>query len=211
MWGLAEQVVGHLDEIICGAWVVNGEVKELNAAIHEFLRRILADFIGIHFVSPGNVDAAVCIVAGFLVVTAAVRGKPAASIEPRPGFGILSKFETGVEIFIVGHCNHCAFRWRWKINADSLSNALVASLSNHIFVGLAEHGEVNGIAGNFHLDVLHGGAIGEVGGGENGGSDEGDGGEDFQNRFHGDASFLGWKMGIKIAPQQVAGRFWNNI
>ena len=106
MWGLAEQVVGHLDEIICGAWIINGEVKKLNAAIHEFLRRILADFIGIHFVSPGDVNAAVCIVSGFLVVTAAVRGKPAASIEPRPGFGILGKLETGVEVFIVGHCNH---------------------------------------------------------------------------------------------------------
>lgn len=75
-----------------------------------------------------------------------------------------------------------------------------SSLSNHIFVGLTEHGEVNGIAGNFHLDVLHRGAVGEVGGGENGCGDEGDGGEDFQNRFHDGASFLGWKMGIKIAP-----------
>lgn len=66
------------------------------------------------------------------------------------------------------------------------------SLSNHIFVGLAEHGEVNGITGNFHLDVLHGGAVGEVGGGENGGSDEGDGGDGADNGlFHGWVSFLG--------------------
>lgn len=87
-----------------------------------------------------------------------------------------------------------------------------SSLSNHIFVGLAEHGEVNGIAGNFHLDVLHRGAVGEVGGGENGGSDEGEGhGNADDGLFHGGASFLGWKMGIKIAPQQVTGRFWNNI
>ena len=86
-----------------------------------------------------------------------------------------------------------------------------SSLSNHIFVGLAEHSEVNGIAGNFHLDILHRGAVGEVGCGENGCGDEGNGGEDFQNRFHDGASFLGWKMGIKIASQQVAGRFWNNI
>lgn len=76
-----------------------------------------------------------------------------------------------------------------------------SSLSNHIFVGLAEHSEVNSIAGNFYLNVLHRGAVGEVGGGENGGSDDGDGGEDFQNRFHGVASFLEWEMGIKIAPQ----------
>lgn len=76
-----------------------------------------------------------------------------------------------------------------------------SSLSNHIFVGLAEHGQVNGITGNFHLNVLHGGAIGKVGGGENGCSDEGNGGEDFQNRFHGVVSFLEWEMGIKIAPQ----------
>lgn len=87
----------------------------------------------------------------------------------------------------------------------------MTSLSNHIFIGLAKYGEVNGIAGNFHLNVLHGGAVGEVGGGENAGGDEGDGGEDFQNRFHDGASFLGWKIGIKIAPQQVTGRFWNNI
>ena len=80
------------------------------------------------------------------------------------------------------------------------------SLSNHIFVGLAEHGQVNGIAGNFHLDILHGGAVGEVRGGENCGSDDGEGGEDFQNRFHGVASFLEWEMGIKIAPQLGAGR-----
>lgn len=73
------------------------------------------------------------------------------------------------------------------------------SFSNHIFIGLAEHCQVNGITGNFHLNVLHGGAIGEVGGGENGGGDEGDGGEDFQNRFHGGLPFFG-KMGIKIAP-----------
>lgn len=79
---LGEQVVGHLDEIICGAGVINGELKELNTAVHEFLRGILADFIGIHFISPGDVDAAVCIVAGLLIVTAAVRGEPAASIKP---------------------------------------------------------------------------------------------------------------------------------
>ena len=86
------------------------------------------------------------------------------------------------------------------------------SLSNYIFIGLAEHGEVNGIAGNFHLDVLHRGAVGEVGGGENGGCDDGEGGDGADDGlFHGGASFLGWKIGIKIAPQQVAGRFWNNI
>lgn len=67
------------------------------------------------------------------------------------------------------------------------------SLSNHIFIGLAEHGQVNGIAGNFHLNVLHGGAVGEVGGGENGGSDEGEGEKDFQNRFHGGLPFLDGK------------------
>ncbi len=276
---LAEQVVGHLDEIICGAGVVQCEVKEFNAAIHEFLRSAFADFIGIHFVSPCDIDAAVCIVAGLLIVTAAVRGEPAAFIEPRPVFGILGKLETGVEVFAVFHCeslclsfsNRATFaisiaqQW-WKINADSESmqdfsagdiGQVVAhevgmplcdvpdrcqdtfpdvrmpaadfieqgvgfcvghrdgeaglgdfgivfhldgdedvlklihssSLSNHIFVGLAEHGEVNGITGNFHLNVLHGGAVGQVGGGENGGSDEGEGGEDFQNRFHGGLSF----------------------
>lgn len=67
-----------------------------------------------------------------------------------------------------------------------------SSLSNHIFVGLAEHGEINGIAGNFHLDVLHRGAVGEVGCGENGGSDEGEGGDSTDDGlFHGGASFLG--------------------
>lgn len=87
-----------------------------------------------------------------------------------------------------------------------------SSLSNHIFVGLTEHSEVNGIAGNFHLDILHCSAVGEVGGSENGGSDEGEGGDSTDDGlFHGGISFPGWKMGIKIAPQQVAGRFWNNI
>lgn len=67
-----------------------------------------------------------------------------------------------------------------------------SSLSNHIFVGLAEHSEVNGIAGNFHLDILHRGAVGEVGSGENGGSDEGEGGDSTDDGlFHGGASFLG--------------------
>lgn len=80
--GLAKQVVGHLDEIICGAGIINGELKKLNAAIHKFLRSVLADLIGIHFISPGDVDAAVCIVAGLFIVTSAVRGEPAASIEP---------------------------------------------------------------------------------------------------------------------------------
>ena len=64
------------------------------------------------------------------------------------------------------------------------------SLSNHIFIGL-EHGQVNGIAGNFHLDVLHRGTVGEVGGGEDGGSDEGEGGDGADDGlFHGVASFL---------------------
>lgn len=74
-----------------------------------------------------------------------------------------------------------------------------SSLSNHIFVGLAEHGEVNGIAGNFHLNVLHGGAVGKVGGGENGGSDEGDGGDGADDGlFHGGGSFL--EIKIKSIP-----------
>ena len=103
---LGEQVVGHLDEIICGAGVVQCHVEELNTAVHEFLRGILADFIRTHFVGPGDVDAAVCIVAGLLIVTAAVRGEPAAPIELRSVFGILGKLETGIEIFIVYHYNH---------------------------------------------------------------------------------------------------------
>ena len=69
------------------------------------------------------------------------------------------------------------------------------SLSNHIFIGLAEHSEVNGIAGNFHMDVLHGGAVGEVGGGEHGRGDEGDGGECTDDGlFHGVVSFLEIKI-----------------
>lgn len=105
-FGSAKQVVSHLDEIICGAGIINGELKKTGAAIHEFLRGVLADFIGIHSISPGDVDAAVCIVAGFLIVTAAVRGEPAASIKPRPVFGVLGKLETGIEVFVVFHYNH---------------------------------------------------------------------------------------------------------
>lgn len=50
---------------ICGDAGIAPEddVEELNTAVHELLRGILADFIGIHFISPGDVDAAVCIVA----------------------------------------------------------------------------------------------------------------------------------------------------
>lgn len=72
-----------------------------------------------------------------------------------------------------------------------------SSLSNHIFVGLAEHGEVNGIAGNFNLDILHRGTVGEVGGGENGGSDEGEGqGNADDGLFHSGASFLEIKINL---------------
>ena len=77
------------------------------------------------------------------------------------------------------------------------------SLSNHIFVGLAEHGQGQGVSGGavLGLDVLHRGAVGQVGGSEDGGGDEGDGqGNADDGLFHGGGSFLGWKMGIKIAP-----------
>lgn len=67
-FGSAKQVVSHLDEIICGAGIVQCHVEEFNTAVHEFLRGILADFIGIHFISPGDVDTAVCIVAGLLSI-----------------------------------------------------------------------------------------------------------------------------------------------
>ena len=109
--------------------------------------------------------------------------------------------------FFVGHRDGEAslgvFRIVLHLDGDEDFAELIhgSSLSNHIFVGLAEHGEVNGIAGNFHLDVLHRGAVGEVGGGENGGSDEGEGGYNADDGlFHSGTSFLGWKMGIKIAP-----------
>lgn len=98
--------------------------------------------------------------------------------------------------FCFGHrdCEAClgGFGIVFHLDGDEDFLKLIhgSSLSNHIFVGLAEHGEVNGVAGNFHLNVLHGGAVGEVGGGENGGSDEGDGEKDFQNRFHGGLPFL---------------------
>ena len=66
------------------------------------------------------------------------------------------------------------------------------SLSNHIFVSLAEHGEGQGVGGGavLWLDVLHRGAVGQIGGGEDGGGDDGEGGEDFQNRFHGGLPFF---------------------
>ncbi len=56
-------------------------------------------------------------------------------------------------------------------------------------IALAPDGQGDGVAGVFRADVLHGGAVGEVGGGENGCGNEDDGGEDFQNRFHGGLSF----------------------
>ena len=106
--------------------------------------------------------------------------------------------------FCVGHRGGEACLGDFKIvfhldgDEDVLKLIHGSSLSNRIFVGLAEHGEVNGIAGNFHLNVLHGGAIGEVGGGENGGSDEGEGGDGTDDGlFHGGASFLEIKINFK--------------
>ena len=66
----------------------------------------------------------------------------------------------------------------------------LCSLLDGVGIALTPDGQGDGVAGDFRSDVLHGGTVCEVGGGENGGSDEGDGGEDFQNRFHGGLPFL---------------------
>ena len=65
----------------------------------------------------------------------------------------------------------------------------MCGLLEGVGVALAPDGQGDGVAGDFRTDVLHCGAVGEVGGGENGRGNEGDGGEDFQNRFHGGLSF----------------------
>lgn len=76
-----------------------------------------------------------------------------------------------------------------------------SSLSNHIFVGLAEYGQGQGIGGGdvLGLDVLHGGAVGEIGGGDDGGGDDDDcQGNADDGLFHGGGSFL--EIKIKSIP-----------
>lgn len=63
-----------------------------------------------------------------------------------------------------------------------------------VFVGLAPDGQGQGVGGGavLWLDIFHRGAVGEVRGGENGGSDEGDGqGNADDGLFHSGTSFLG--------------------
>ncbi len=68
-----------------------------------------------------------------------------------------------------------------------------------VFVGLAPDGQGQGVGGGvvLGLDIFHRGAVGEVGGGENGGSDDGDGGDGADDGlFHGGASFLEIKINL---------------
>lgn len=123
---------------------------------------------------------------------------------PEVGMEAADFIEQGVG-FCVGHRDGEAglgvFGIVLHLNSDEDFLKLIhgGSLSNHIFIGLAEHGEVNGIAGNFNLDILHRGAVGEVRGGENGRGDEGDGhGNADDGLFHGVVSFL--EIKIKSIP-----------
>lgn len=125
---------------------------------------------------------------------------------PKVGMPVADFIEQGVG-FCFGHrdgeAGLCGFGIVFHLDGDENFLKLIhgGSLSNHIFIGLAEHGQGQGVGGGtvLGLDVLHGGTVGQVGGGDDSGGDEGEGGEDFQNRFHGGGSFL-CKMGIKIAP-----------
>ena len=75
-------------------------------------------------------------------------------------------------------------------------------LSDGVLVGLTPGGEVDGVAGDFDLDLVHRGTVGEPGGGQDGGGDEREGEDDAADgvHFHGDFRLLSWEMGIKIAP-----------
>ena len=67
-----------------------------------------------------------------------------------------------------------------------------ASFSNGVLVGLTPGGEVDGVAGNFDLDLVHRGTVSEPGGGQDGGSDERKGEDDADDgvHFHGDFRLL---------------------
>ena len=69
-----------------------------------------------------------------------------------------------------------------------------ASLSDGVLVGLTPGGEVDGVAGNFDLDLVHCGTVGEPGGGQNGGGDKRKGEDDADDgvHFHGDFRLLSW-------------------
>ena len=62
--------------------------------------------------------------------------------------------------------------------------AQLLSFADGVLVGLTPGGEVDGVAGNFDLDLVHCGTVGEPGGGQNGGGDEREGKDDADNRVH---------------------------
>lgn len=57
-------------------------------------------------------------------------------------------------------------------------------LSDGVLVGLTPGGEVDGVAGNFDLDLVHCGTVGEPGGGQDGGGDEREGEDDADDGVH---------------------------
>ena len=58
------------------------------------------------------------------------------------------------------------------------------SLADGVLVGLTPGGEVDGVAGDFDLDLVHCGTVGEPGGGQNGGGDEREGEDDADDGVH---------------------------
>lgn len=57
-------------------------------------------------------------------------------------------------------------------------------LSDGVLVGLTPGGEVDGVADNFDLDLVHRGTVGEPGGGQDGSGDERDGEDDANDGVH---------------------------
>lgn len=105
MWccGSGKEIDDGLQLVGVAGVVVDGELQRFGESVGKLLRSGGADFIGAEAEGPRDVDTAVGVVAGFLIVTAAVCGEPAASIKPRPVFGILGKLETGVEVVLECH------------------------------------------------------------------------------------------------------------
>lgn len=62
--------------------------------------------------------------------------------------------------------------------------AQLLSFADGVLVGLAPGGEVDGVAGDFDLDLVHCGTVGEPGGGQNGGGDKREGEDDADDRVH---------------------------
>lgn len=86
--------------------------------------------------------------------------------------------------------------------------AQLLSLADGVLVGLTPYGEVDGVAGNFDLDLVHCGTVSEPGGGKDGGGDERDGEDDADDgvHFHG-----GGFLSLTLLAEQWINRFCSGL